>query len=177
VGQYNRWLPADLRSNFIMSLDGVALKWFRCIDSPTTWFDVAAQAGTGGGDGTQAQEGLRTAFLREFQQESYTFFQKKKLRSRVQGTDELVTAYYYDVLDLCRIVDPTMTEAKTRKPLSGTRHWPPQKGLPGETAQLRRVPHGGKASFRGYRNGGSAEEGRRYDLEHWQERGGGRQIQ
>lgn len=111
IGHYNRWAAEDLRTHFIMSLDGAALKWYRCADLPVTWDDVPAQRGANAGDDVEAALGLRSFFLREFQQENYAFFQEKKLRARVQGPEEPVTAYYYDVMDLCRIVDPQMPEA------------------------------------------------------------------
>ena len=58
-----------------------------------------------------AEFGLRRVFLGEFQQENFTLFQEAKLRNRTQGIDEGTANYYYDVLDLCRIVNPVMTDA------------------------------------------------------------------
>jgi hypothetical protein len=49
--------------------------------------------------------------LKEFQQQNYRLFQETRLRNRVQGIEEATTNYYYDVIDLCRVVDPTMSEA------------------------------------------------------------------
>ena len=95
-----------------MSLDGAALKWYRCTTLPDEWNDIPARRAVNAGEADIAGViGLRRLFLQEFQQENYAFFKEKKLRSRVQGADEPVTDYYYDVLDLCRIVDPTMSEA------------------------------------------------------------------
>ena len=60
-----------------------------------------------GGADLPAEFGLRRVFLGEFQQENFTLFQVAKLRNRTQGTAN----YNYDVLDLCRIVNPVMTDA------------------------------------------------------------------
>jgi hypothetical protein len=38
------------------------------------------------------------------------FFQEKKLRDRIQGLEEPTVGYFYDVLDLCRLVDPNMAD-------------------------------------------------------------------
>jgi hypothetical protein len=63
------------------------------------------------GADTLAETGLRTVFLKEFQQKNYKLFQETRLRNRIQGIEESTTNYYYDVIDLCRVVDPTMAEA------------------------------------------------------------------
>ena len=41
---------------------------------------------------------------------TFKIFQEAKLRNRVQGLNESMTAYYYDVVNLCRSVDPNMPE-------------------------------------------------------------------
>ncbi len=33
------------------------------------------------------------------------------MRNRIQGIEESTTNYYYDFIDLCRVVDPAMAEA------------------------------------------------------------------
>ncbi|KZR98443.1 Uncharacterized protein APZ42_006140, partial [Daphnia magna] len=38
-------------------------------------------------------------------------FNEAKLRERKQGIEESTIEYFYDILDLCRRVDPNMTEA------------------------------------------------------------------
>ena len=70
VDRYNRWRSEDLRLNFIVSLDGAALNRFRCVGTvPTTWEDVPAQLpARSGGSGVGEKIGLRSLFLREFQQ-------------------------------------------------------------------------------------------------------------
>lgn len=37
-------------------------------------------------------------------------YQENRLRNRKPGIDELAVEYYYDMVDLCRIVDPPMLE-------------------------------------------------------------------
>jgi transposase InsO family protein len=106
IGGYNRWGNNELRANFIMYLDGTARKWFKCLTAaPAEWIDVNVA-----GPPPTVNLGLRTLFLNEFQPANYGFFQEKKLRNRTQGLEEPTSSYFYDVLDLCRLVDPTMTE-------------------------------------------------------------------
>ncbi|KZR96327.1 Uncharacterized protein APZ42_009397, partial [Daphnia magna] len=40
----------------------------------------------------------------------YGLFQETRLRSKTQGMDEPTVRYYYEILNLCRMVDPNMTE-------------------------------------------------------------------
>jgi hypothetical protein len=78
-----------------------------------------------------AETGLRTVFLKEFQQQNYKLFQETRLRNRIQGIEESTTNYYYDFIDLCRVVDPAMAEAtKTDYFLGGLRHSLVQKFYP-----------------------------------------------
>jgi len=115
TGAYNRWLPDDLATDFNMYLEGGARKWFACTNLPVHWEDrpeiAADPTAVPAVIGIARVEGLRTKFLQEFQEENYFSFQEAKLRSRVQSLDESTTSYYYDVIDLCRTVNPTMTEA------------------------------------------------------------------
>ena len=112
TGAYNQWGDTELRANFNMYLDGTARKWYLCATLPSKWRDVPFQAGAGpNGADIQAETGLRTVFLKEFQQQNYKLFQETRLRNRIQGIEESTTNYYYDVIDLCRVVDPTMAEA------------------------------------------------------------------
>ncbi|KZR95466.1 Uncharacterized protein APZ42_010812, partial [Daphnia magna] len=57
-----------------------------------------------------AVPGLRTRFLTEFQSQHYSRYQEARLRQRKQGIEESGIEYFYDVIDLCRKVDPGMTE-------------------------------------------------------------------
>lgn len=85
TGIYNRWAAEDPRTHFVMSLDGAALKWYRCADLPITWDDVPAQRGANAEDDVEATLGLRSFFLREFQQENYAFFKEKSYGPEFRG--------------------------------------------------------------------------------------------
>ncbi|XP_045023372.1 uncharacterized protein LOC123467567 [Daphnia magna] len=112
TGAYNQWGDTELRANFSMYLDGAARKWYLCSTLPTEWRDLPIRPGVGlNAADLPAVTGVRTLFLKEFQQQNYKLFQETRLRNRVQGIEEATTNYYYDVIDLCRVVDPTMAEA------------------------------------------------------------------
>lgn len=108
IGRYNKWDDEDLLGNLEMSLEGAALKWFTCLDAaglvPARWED---QAGAGAGPRVR---GLKSVFLAQFTPADYARFNEDRLRSRKQGGEEPTTEYYYDILDLCRRVNPTMGE-------------------------------------------------------------------
>ncbi|XP_045034364.1 uncharacterized protein LOC123475563 [Daphnia magna] len=112
TGAYNQWGDTELRANFSMYLDGAARKWYLCSTLPTEWRDLPIRPGVGlNAADLPAVTGVRTLSLKEFQQQNYKLFQETRLRNRVQGIEEATTNYYYDVIDLCRVVDPTMAEA------------------------------------------------------------------
>ena len=112
TGQYNRWGHDDLSNNFNMYLDEAARKWYFCSNLPTNWEDLPLRPDPDNqGQNLPPAVGLKTRFLQEFQQENFTVFQEAKLRNRSQGLEEPTTNYYYDILDLCRIVNPHMPEA------------------------------------------------------------------
>ncbi|KAI9558444.1 hypothetical protein GHT06_015230 [Daphnia sinensis] len=108
VGDYNRWNNEDKRSNFGMYLEGPARQWFQCITVPNSWEDMAAGAGP---QGVPARVGLKSVFLNEFVQEGYARYRETKLCSRKQGIDEPPQEYFYEIMNLCRQVDPAMAEA------------------------------------------------------------------
>ena len=116
IGQHNRWGAVDLAANFGMYLDSSARQWFRCTTLPAEWNDtvevigVPAQGLVPEVRPVAAATGLKTRFLLEFVQEKYSLFQESKLRNRMQGPDEPTSNYYYDVIHLCRSVNPQMTE-------------------------------------------------------------------
>ncbi|KAK4017508.1 hypothetical protein OUZ56_032921 [Daphnia magna] len=60
---------------------------------------------------TPAVTGLRSMFQTEFQPDNYDLFQETRLRSRTQGIDVPAVRYYYEILNLCRLVDSNMSEA------------------------------------------------------------------
>jgi hypothetical protein len=54
---------------------------------------------------------MRSVFTKEFLQDSYAGYQENKLRNRKQGANEPAAEYYYEVMNLCRLMDTNMTEA------------------------------------------------------------------
>lgn len=119
IGHYNRWGEDQLRENLVMYLEGSARKWYLCMGTiPDEWdLYTAAVPATRNGAGevvaaVPERLGLKQLFLREFKRDNYTLFQEARLRSRRQGPKESATEYFYDVMDLCRTVNPTMTEGE-----------------------------------------------------------------
>ncbi|KZS06701.1 Uncharacterized protein APZ42_029752 [Daphnia magna] len=94
-----------------MYLDDTARNWFLCARNPNDWEDTTAQPAAGGNPATPAVTGLRSMFLKEFQPDNYGLFQETRLRSRTQGMDEPIVRYYYEILNLCRLVDSNTLEA------------------------------------------------------------------
>ena len=73
-----------------MYLDVAAKKWFFCSTVPADWVDLPIRADPADtNNNLPASIGLRTTFLREFQQANFRVFQEAKLRNRVQGLEEL----------------------------------------------------------------------------------------
>ncbi|KZS07216.1 Uncharacterized protein APZ42_029109 [Daphnia magna] len=110
TAQYNRWGPNEKLENFGMHLDGAARKWFLCLGAVADWQDTPAVVASPGVAAVPAVPGLRTRFLTEFQAQHYSRYQEARLRQRKQGIEESGIEYFYDVIDLCRKVDPGMTE-------------------------------------------------------------------
>lgn len=93
---------AELLENFEMYVKGTARKWFLCLVAPDTWRDAGAVVGPLEVLGAR---GLGRVFLAEFQHENYVRFQETKLREQKEGIEKAATEYYYDVMDLCSLVD------------------------------------------------------------------------
>jgi hypothetical protein len=74
--------------------------------------DTAAVSAVGGAARTAVVEGLRTVFLNEFLKQGHARHNEARLRKRRQGINEPAVEYYYDVVNLCRLVDPQMAEAR-----------------------------------------------------------------
>jgi hypothetical protein len=111
LADYNRWSDDDKRLNFGIYMEGPARQWFQCLTPPTQWADTAAVAAAQGTAATPAVVGMRSVFTKEFLQDSYAGYQENKLRNRKQGANEPAAEYYYEVMNLCRLIDPNMTEA------------------------------------------------------------------
>jgi hypothetical protein len=65
----------------------------------------------GGGRKQPSGSRLKSIFMGEFLQDSYAGYQETRLRKRKQGINEPAAEYYYEVINLCRLVDPNMPEA------------------------------------------------------------------
>ncbi|EFX69465.1 hypothetical protein DAPPUDRAFT_228655 [Daphnia pulex] len=110
LADYNRWTDADKRTNFGIYLEGPARQWFQCLTPPNDWGDTAAVAATQQQAATPAISGMRSIFIREFLQDSYAGYQESRLRKRKQGINEPAAEYYYEIINLCRLMDPNMSE-------------------------------------------------------------------
>ena len=100
------------RANFGMYLDGPARKWFQGLNPPALWVDTPAIPAGGEAAGTAAVNGLKKVFLNEFLKQGQGRHNEARLRKRKQGTNEPAVEYYHDVVNLCRLVDPQMTEMR-----------------------------------------------------------------
>ncbi|XP_077564585.1 uncharacterized protein LOC144180052 [Haemaphysalis longicornis] len=94
VSRYNRWGTAAQLSNVVFSLDETALTWFENNESKlTTWGrfveEISARFGDSVGKKKQAEQ---------------------TLLHRAQVPGETCTTYIEQVLKLCRLVDPQMSE-------------------------------------------------------------------
>lgn len=113
AGRANNWQPADMAQSFELYLEDSARKWYMCTTLPNHWEDAPAVQAIGGlqpAPAIPAVPGLRTKFLNEFKPDDQRRFKESILEKRRQGMDESISHYYYDVLDLCRAVDPNMPE-------------------------------------------------------------------
>ena len=93
-------------------MEGPARQWFQGLTPPTQWADTPAAAATQGAAATPAVVGMRSVFTtKKFLQDSFARYQESKLRNRKQGAKETAVEYYYEVMNLCRLMDPNMAEA------------------------------------------------------------------
>ncbi len=95
-----------------MYLDGPARKWFQCLNPTALWVYTPAIPVDGGAAGTATVNGLRMVFLNEFLKQGKERHNEARLPKRRQGINEPAVEYYYDVVNLCRLVNPQMTEAR-----------------------------------------------------------------
>ena len=111
IGHYNGWTDEDLNRNLSIYLDGPARHWYLCKreDMPRRWLTRLAGIDADRNPVPQ-EEGTRDLFLKEFMKGNYKLFIEQKLRSRTQGADECPIAYFYDILNMCRILDHAMPE-------------------------------------------------------------------
>ena len=113
-GHFNRWTDGQLRQNFGIYLEGIARMWFAQLVKPETWGDVDV--------GATNVPGLRSLFREAFLNDDHLAQKEEQLLSRRQGPGEPVEFYYYQVLDLRRQVDQTMSvERKLKLLMRGLR--------------------------------------------------------
>ena len=111
VARYNGWSPKDHHENLEMYLRASVEKWWRCLDPPTTdWEDTTADVVTNGVTSSVTTKGSRSRLIEAFKQGNYAHFVENKLRGRQQQATESATDYAYDVIALCKALDPTMSE-------------------------------------------------------------------
>ncbi|KZS19597.1 Uncharacterized protein APZ42_013914 [Daphnia magna] len=96
----------ELRDHVELSFSGAALKWY-------TYKEAVGQLSGEWRDqgGLPVVPGVRAQILAQFTLVNRMQFNEAKLRERKQGMEERTIEYYYDVLDLCRRVNPNMGEA------------------------------------------------------------------
>ena len=115
TARYNRWTDADKLDNFEMYLEGAARKWYACEEAdnriPREWSIPRGEEDSDSeSDDEDRAHGLKELFLRQFTPTDYRRFNENRLRDRKQRREESVTDYFFDVLDLCRVVNREMTE-------------------------------------------------------------------
>ena len=112
VSKYNGWTKKECNENLEMYLRGTAEKWWRCLEPPTVdWEDSTANVTTNGVTASVTTKGSKTRLLEAFKKGNYAQFIESKLRHRKHETAECAVDYAYDVLSLCRTLDPAMSES------------------------------------------------------------------
>ena len=110
-GRYNNWDDPALFTNFERYIEGACRQWFQClVPAPTHWEDTLEVPAANGAARIPPTIQAKSLFKAAFQQENYALYQEQHLRNKIQERDESATSYYYDVLSLCRKVDPAMAE-------------------------------------------------------------------
>ncbi len=112
AGRFNNWGVGELFTNFERYSEGACRLWYQCLaPAPTQWEDTEEiLAANNGGVRVPPSNQVKTLFQRAFQQQNYALYQEQKLREKKQERDESATTYYYEVMSLCRKVDPNMAE-------------------------------------------------------------------
>ena len=111
VARYNGWNQQDQHDNLEMYLKGSAEKWYNCLSPATTaWEDTTADVTVNGVLRTVTTRQDKSRLLEAFKKGNYEQFQEGKLRNRKQLPNESATEYYYDVVSLCKSLDPNMSD-------------------------------------------------------------------
>ena len=139
-GHFNCWTDGQLRQNFGIYLEGIARMWFAQLVKPETWGDVDV--------GATNVPGLRSLFREAFLNDDHLAQKEEQLLSRRQGPGEPVEFYYYQVLDLCRQVDQTMSvERKLKLLMRGLRPELMERMFPFTTNVVGGLPGTGEIVF------------------------------
>jgi hypothetical protein len=109
---YNRWSNDDRARNFPMYLDGAARKWFLVHTHPSHWENLPIRPNPADPTLPQlpAATGLKDQFTAAFKQANFSLVQESKIRQREQGNEEDVVSYFYDIVNMCRMVNPAMSQ-------------------------------------------------------------------
>ncbi|EFX72047.1 hypothetical protein DAPPUDRAFT_111167 [Daphnia pulex] len=109
---YNRWSNDDRARNFPMYLDGAARKWFLVHTHPNHWENLPIRPNPADPTLPQlpAATGLKDQFTAAFKQANFSLVQESKIRQREQGNEEDVVSYFYDIVNICRMVNPAMSQ-------------------------------------------------------------------
>ena len=79
---------------------------------PADWEDQVAVAATATVAAIPFVAAFQNVFLQEFRQDNFALIQEAKLRKRFQGENEDAASYYYDVLHMCHVINPAMTQTQ-----------------------------------------------------------------
>ena len=141
TAKYNGWNDADMKDNLIMYLKGSEEKWWDSLAvEPTGWTDAQVTRQVNNVDLTETVKQARTRLLETFRKGNHAQFQEGKLRNRKQQPGESATEYYYDVISLCRVADPTMGEqAKINYLMGGVEHRVDYKNVRDEDQLVSRI--------------------------------------
>lgn len=116
--EYNWWTDLDKRKNFGLYLEGPERQFTALL----LWGETAVVAVTHRIRAVPAVHGMRTVFMNEFVQGGPARYQEVTLRKRKQGIKRS-GVYYYEFMNLSRLVNPAMTEeAKMEYLFKGLRH-------------------------------------------------------
>ena len=97
IADFNQWSQEARRLHVKVWLTGIAKQWYRSHIQPQDW------------------PGFRKELTAAFSRFGYVEEQRQKLSSRHQGYKENVMDYCYNVIYLCSIVNPMMTEQEKVK--------------------------------------------------------------
>jgi hypothetical protein len=106
---YNRWSNDDRARNFPMYLDGAARKWFLVHNHPNHWENLPIRPNPATSQ-LPAATGLKDQFTAAFKQTNFSIVHESRIRQREQGHEEDVVSYCYDIVNMCRLVNPAMSQ-------------------------------------------------------------------